>query len=128
MTKQKFIDLAELTPTETTTITLKHPVTDEELPITITVLGQDSDGFEKALFKIHAKAKNNKASSEEDPEYIELLADAIVSWKGVGLHCNELKCTKANKMKVLKSVKWIRRQVNLAIVDRSRFFPASSKG
>jgi len=121
------MDLLNLLPSDNAAITLKHPVSKNELEgMTISVSGHDSAAFKNAI-KERAKAQMSRKSAEidfstNDKEAIELLAKCTVGWSGITEGSKELPFTFANAVYIYAKYNWIREQIDAAIGDRSNFF------
>lgn len=108
-----------------------HPGTSEELGIAITVLGKDSDEFQKISRQQSKKRMDrmskggfrNQAISPEEIEQdsLNLLAACTKSWTGVVLEGQPLPCTKENAIMLYERFPWIKEQVDQAIGDRANF-------
>lgn len=114
-------------------VRLYHPGTHEDLDIIITVLGKDSDEFNKVTRaqskKRMAKMSKNGFRSnmtsipieEVEQDNITLLAACTKQWIGVVLEGKELECTQANAYMIYDKFPWIREQIDTAIGDRANF-------
>jgi hypothetical protein len=116
-------------------VQIYHPGTNEDLGITITVLGKDSDEFQSVTRAQSKKrmARLNKggfrAATIITPEEIEqdaisLLAACTKKWSGVVVEGNAIECTTANATMLYERFPWIREQVDVAIGDRANFIKA----
>ena len=82
------MDLLNLLPSDNAAITLKHPVSKNELEgMTISVSGHDSATFKNAI-KERAKAQMSRKSADvdfiaNDKEAVELLAKCTTGWTGI---------------------------------------------
>ena len=81
------MDLLQLLPSDYFELTLKHPVSGDELDAKIKVYGKDSSVFQNAI-KARAKAQIARKSKDIDLESnekdsIELLADCTKDWQGI---------------------------------------------
>lgn len=117
---------------------LRHPVegtllkTDKGEPITITLVGTDSDVFRKAQRaildrRLNQKGKTKLSSAEIEQEGITTLASCTVGWSGIKIDGKELPFSKDN-VKALygrADLPWIKDQVDEFIADRSNFMMAS---
>lgn len=117
---------------------LRHPTTGEPLeeggePITITLLGTDSDTFLRvndAAINRRLKAPNRAlvvTAEEQRATQIELLVACTLDWKHVGTkESPDLPYSKANAKLVYSKLKWVRDQVDVFVVDRSNFMKQPS--
>ena len=111
---------------------LLHPVTEVSFdpPIHITVVGMDSDRYQKiqreATNKRLKKAQHRgrvrlQVTAEElEQESIELLAKCILGWENIEWEGEPLKFSLDNAKKLV-SVQWIREQLDAFIGDRANF-------
>jgi hypothetical protein len=108
-------------------------------PVTITLLGRDSDVFLKAERIIRNKRmdllkKGGKFSAaEEDEEACETLARCTKAWSGIPTGWIDGKadpapaeCTFSNAAKLYGRMRWVREQVDEFIGSRENFLKASS--
>ena len=115
-------------------VQIYHPSNNENLGITIHVIGRDSDEFKRVLWAQSKKriAKMQKSGNRpglfypEDSERdgLELLAACTKSWSGVIVKGKTLECTPDNVIMVYEQFPWIREQVDAAIGDRANFIKA----
>jgi hypothetical protein len=124
---------------------LLHPSTAMPLSMFITVVGRDSDTFTKLQNEQNRqrlgraqKLGNRPMISLDDIEHetIDVLAACTRSWRRIVseegeqkgqelatllLDDQELTCTKANATKLFTRMKWVREQVDAAVMDRANF-------
>lgn len=132
----KQIDLADIDTikgaNEGFDVRIYHPGTNEDLDITINVLGKDSDEFQKISRAQHKKRmaktlkggfRNNATIPVEEIEQdgLELLASCTKAWTGVILDGEQLECNKENAIIIYERFPWIKEQVDIAIGDRANF-------
>ena len=120
------MDLLQLLPSDYFELTLKHPVTGDELDATIKVYGKDSSVFQNAI-KQRAKAQIARKSKDidldaNDKDSIELLADCTQGWSGIAEGSKELVFSRDAAIALYTKYKWIREQIDIAIGDRANFF------
>lgn len=112
-------------------VQIYHPGTNEDLGISITVLGKDSDEFQK-ISRQHSKKRMAKITKggfrgatipleEIEQDALELLAAVTKAWKNVVVDGNDLPFTKENAVAIYERFPWIKEQVDVAIGDRSNF-------
>lgn len=106
---------------------------DDGSPVTITLLGEDSDVVTK-----HNNAIANQflrsatggpaitAEASKDNE-LSKLAKATVSWNGIVIDGEAVVCNEANAKALYRRFSWIRDQVRAFMGDRARFLPTSPK-
>lgn len=112
-------------------VTIYHPGTHEDLDIVIRVLGKDSDEFNKITRAQNKKrmAKMSKGGfragsippEEFERDGIELLAACTLSWSGVVIDGEEVKCSKESAAELYERFPWIKEQIDTAIGDRANF-------
>ena len=107
---------------------------DDGSPVTITLLGEDSDVVTR-----HNNAITNQylraglggppitAEASKDNE-VSKFAKATVAWSGVVLDGEALICNEANAKLIYRRFGFIRDQVRAFMGDRARFLKASPKG
>lgn len=111
-------------------------------PVTITLVGSDSDIYVKAINKnrdanIDEMRRRAKFSSEaDDYKGAKLLARCTITWRGIPVGwlngtadetLAEFSYENALKMYSNRGVRWLREQVDEYIADRSNFSKASSE-
>ena len=120
------MDLLQLLPSDYFELTLKHPVSGDELDAKIKVYGKDSSVFQNAI-KQRAKAQIARKSKDIDLESnekdsIELLADCTQGWSGIAEGSKEIVFSRDAAIALYTKYKWIREQIDIAIGDRANFF------
>lgn len=133
--KKGVIDLANIDTVkganEGFDVQIYHPATNEDLGITINVIGKDSDEFQK-ITREQTKKRMQKAAKggfrnvtipveELEEDSLKLLAACTKGWKGVVENGKAIECTKENAMAIYEKYPWIREQVDTAIGDRANF-------
>lgn len=117
-------------------VKLYHPSTNEDMGITICVLGKDSDEFQK-INRAQSKRRMEKLSKggfrganipleSIEQDGLELLASLTKTWKQgdkqtLTLDGVELACNKDNAVLIYKRFPWIKEQVDSFIGDRANF-------
>lgn len=106
---------------------------DDETPVTITLLGNDSD----VLTKINNRHANQflrggtggatVTAEMARANEINKFAAATVSWSGIKVDGEDLKCTEDAAKAVYRRFGWIRDQVRAFIDDRANFTKPSRK-
>ncbi len=119
-------------------VQIYHPGTNEDLGISITVLGKDSDEFQK-ISRAQSKKRMAKLSKggfrnttqipieEIEQDGIELLAACTKGWAGVVIDGKPVSFSQAEAVNLYTRFPWIREQVDTAIGDRANFIKGSSK-
>jgi len=115
-------------------VQIYHPGTNEDLGITIRVLGKDSDEFrrisqaqsKKRLSKMTKGGFRNATVSPEEIEQdaLDLLASVTKSWNNVVIDGQPVGFSKENALMVYERFPWIKEQVDTAIGDRANFIPS----
>ena len=139
MTKAKKVDLAAIDTVkgsnEGFNVRIFHPGTNEDLDISITVLGKDSDAFQKVSRAQNKKrmAKMQKGGfrnvspvpiEEIEQDGIALLAACTTGWTGVIIEGKEVAFSTDNAVMVYERFPWIKEQIDVAIGDRANFIKA----
>lgn len=114
---------------EGTWYTLKHPVSNEDLPMKIKIIGKDSDKFVKLSEDFRRSTledmKANKTTEQRiqtSKEYGDsLLIACTIEWQGIELDGKKLDCTSDNVKLVYQRFGWIKEQIDTAIADRANF-------
>lgn len=120
-------------------VSIYNPATNEDLGLFITVLGRDSDEFQK-VSRAQQKKRMEKMSKggfrnanvpieSVEADGIQLLAAVTISWRHgdkqtVTLDGKELACTKDNAATLYERFPWIKEQVDTAVGDRANFIKA----
>ena len=128
-------DLSALDMTEAANagaaVTLKHPVTGDALPVTITLLGSDSDRWRAEVRRQLDDRMNRRlltpGAERLEAEAVERLAAVTVRWTGLHYHGEALACTRQNAARVYREQPWIREQLLEFVEERRNFFPTPSK-
>lgn len=99
-------------------------------PVTITLLGVDSDKYQRAEAKVaDARLKDSMRSggrsglktSDLNESRIHLLALCTLAWHGITEGGEPLPCSEQNVKRVYEDFPLIRNQVNAFINDRSNY-------
>ncbi|MCK5605398.1 hypothetical protein KAR91_26135 [Candidatus Pacearchaeota archaeon] len=138
MTKKK-VDLAALDTVKGSNegfdVQIYDPGTNEDIDIVISVLGKDSDAFNKIsrsqnkrrMAKMQKGGFRNVATppiEEVESDGIELLAACTTGWTGVVRDGKVIEFSKDNAVMIYKGYPWIKEQVDIAIGDRANFIKA----
>jgi hypothetical protein len=110
-------------------VALKHPSSNEDLPMKIKIIGKDSDKFLKLSEDFRRSSledmKANKTVEQRmqtSKEYGDtLLIACTLDWQGIELDGKKLDCTSDNVKLVYQRFAWIKEQVDTAIADRANF-------
>jgi len=111
-------------------LVLLHPATEEELDITITLMGSDSDEYRNTIKKRFEQAQRQQAKSKKNNEIDldeaedksrDLLAKMTLSWENVEEAGKKVACTFESAKALYKKYPWIREQVEKFISDRTNF-------
>lgn len=119
-------------------VRIYHPGTNEDLDITINVLGKDSDEFvetgrkqsKKRMAKMSKGGFRNTSTvpiEEIEQDGIELLAACTKSWAGVVIEGKQVAFSHGAAVDLYTRFPWIKEQVDTAIGDRANFIVGSSK-
>ncbi|MFN3858110.1 MAG: hypothetical protein ACK4RV_10190 [Caulobacter sp.] len=108
------------------------PLVDENgAPVTITLLGKDSEVFNRetnarANRVLNQRGRQKITVEASRAEGVRLLAKCTVAWAGIKVRGEFLDCTYENALKLYTEFAFIREQVDAFIGDRSNFTKASS--
>jgi hypothetical protein len=121
---------------------LLHPVNNSQLRIFITVLGRDSEDYQRKLSEQNrkrlARQKPGKfvpfSNEELNTMTIELLATITKGWRDEGENLpssikiggETLSCTYANAVRLYTEYPWALEQVDNWVSDRANFLKTSS--
>jgi hypothetical protein len=135
MLKDANMDLNNLKPVladEGAVMQVVHPDTQEPIEgMTITLLGQDSNVYEKISLKKQqaALARISRGKNAMDVDAHQLQGDMIndlvaltVDWAGFELDGKPLKATHENFRQVYTGWKWLKEQAQEFVADRANFF------
>lgn len=127
-------DLSTLDLTKTANdggwLTLRHPVTDVELPIKIKLAGAESDAYKQAerdhtnrrLREMQRGGKMPSVTAESvEAQALKILATVTLDWEGVELDGAPLPFNKQNAETLYKRFAWIQRQAEAFIGDPANF-------
>lgn len=136
MADKKVIDLATIDTVKGSNegfdVRIYHPGTNEDLEITINVLGKDSDAFQKVSRGQNKKrmAKMSKGGfrntapvpvEEIESDGVLLLAACTTRWSGIVIDKKEIEFSTDNAVMIYERFPWIKEQVDTAIGDRANF-------
>jgi len=126
-------------------VELYHPATNADIGIIITVLGKDSDEFQKVTRQQNKKRIDKLSKSgfrsgkvappsqdQMDADGLELLASCTIGWRAVEeesfgtllLDGEEIPFSTENAKKIYSRFPWIKEQIDIAIGDRANFIKA----
>ena len=106
---------------------------DDGTPVTITLLGADSDiltsvSNRQANRYLKNQARMNVTAELARSNEIEYLSKATVAWVGIGLDGETLACTTENAATLYRRFPWALDQARAFVADRANFLKASPKG
>ena len=106
-----------------------HPITGEDLGITITLIGTDSKTF-RDISKSRATASLKKKTREIDldqneSEAVDLLAKCTKGWTGISENGKEVVFSFDNAVQLYTKYLWLREQIDRFMADRSNFLPSA---
>lgn len=102
--------------------------TDEGDPITITLLGDDSDALTKLdrqTTNQHLRGGNTVTAELAEAKHLNRLARATVAWSGITVDGKALDFSEEAARELYRRFKWIRGQAAVFISDRANFLRAS---
>lgn len=101
----------------------------KDVPVTITVLGPDSDKMRQFQSNMmRSMMKRRKASMDADDldrKMTSQLVEAVVSWQGVMMNGEELDCTRDNAKVLFDKHRWLREQLLGFQQERANFLTRS---
>lgn len=121
------------------TMTLRHPVTDEDLlddktgePITITVMGRDSKQFRQTADRLHRARQQGSRRKEPTLREAEkfaatLLGAVTLRWNGIEWEGKPLECNVENATMLYTERPWIREQIDEFVGDAGNFYKQPKK-
>ena len=134
--KKKTVDLAAIDTVKGSNegfdVQIYHPGTNEDLEISISVLGKDSNAFQKVsraqnkkrMTKMQKGGFRNVATvpiEEIEQDGIDLLAACTTGWTGIMIDGKEIAFSKDNAVMIYERFPWVKEQVDTAIGDRANF-------
>lgn len=109
--------------TEGAELTLRHPVTNDELDGKIRLKGGDSREYRAALhrtFQDRVK-RGGRTYEETEDTTASILAEVTIDWGGIEENGEEVPFGYENAKRIYSEYPWIREQVERFIADRSNF-------
>lgn len=125
----KLVDLASLDTAALAesgaVLKLCHPVTGDELGITITLVGADSPTYRKTEARLLEKYRKQQAKKRGPEDYrrdaAETAAACTVDWQNVQVDGEDVPCTKENAKALYLRFPWMYEQVQAFIGDRQSY-------
>ena len=123
------MDISTLIPNERV-IEIKHPVTDANIGIKVTVVSLDDEKTKQTRrrvinkrIELEKKGKNFRADDIEENEF-DLIFASMTGWEwyDAEFHGEKPAFNEANVKKVLAELPWFKRQISEAIGDEKAFF------
>lgn len=123
------MDISTLVPNERV-IEIKHPVTDANIGIKVTVVSLDDEKTKQTRrrvinkrIELEKKGKNFRADDIEENEF-DLIFASMTGWEwyDAEFHGEKPAFNEANVKKVLNELPWFKRQISEAIGDEKAFF------
>lgn len=125
------LDLKSIIPKDTITLELEHPSTQEPLGAFITLAGPSHPetlkagraALDKQLKKGEGLLRGMTASSLER-DMANALAARTLGWSGLAMAGDEVPFSREQAVQIYldEDLQWIRKQVEAALKDTSRFF------
>lgn len=114
---------------EGTWYTLKHPVSNEDLPMKIKIIGKDSEKFIKLSEDFRRSTLEDMKANKTTEQRIQtskdygdtLLISCTTDWQGIELDGKKLECNPDNIKLIYQRFGWIKEQIDTAIADRANF-------
>jgi hypothetical protein len=122
-------DMEVLHPVTGKVLTIEEEGPDKGQPVTIRLIGKDSEDYQKAAHKLANKRLNSvsksgkiKVTTEElEEEELTLLILATKGWKGLTLNKEPFSYSPDNAKKLYTDFPFIREQVSAFITERGSF-------
>ncbi len=110
----------------------RKPLTDDDgKPITIRLIGRDSDQFQAAQREMLTRRLRNAPAASDVPDFeaaetetIDLLATSTVGWSGIKIDGKPLSFSHENAANLYRRLRWLREDVDAFVSSRDHFFPA----
>lgn len=120
------MDLANLKASDVCKVDIKHPVTGENLGLSVDICGSDSKRFQAAKHKVRNESLKNpgkqRTSEQLEATSLSIVLDCVTGWAGEWIYKGSaLEFSRQNLEMVLKELPWIREQIDTAIGDRTNF-------
>lgn len=103
----------------------------EPLPMTVRILGEQSEAFQKAQRvitnrRLAARGRGKVSAEEIEAESLETLCKCIIGWSNIFLSGKKLEFSYANALQLMgdRRFAWLRKQIDEAIGDESNFLPS----
>lgn len=113
-----------------TTGKVLHVSDDDDTPVTIKLLGEDSEKFRALAHRrqntrirdsVDARGRIRITSEQIEDDELEVLVACTVGWEGVDVDGEMLEFSLQNVRKLYARFKWIREQASQFIADRSNY-------
>lgn len=117
------MDILTVAISETSKLTVRHPITGADTDITIEVFGTDSVAYKTAVSAITKKFSKRKNVSLEERENaaIELLANVTKGWENLEEKGKKLSFSKEVAIRIYSELPWLRKQIDAHIGDEQNF-------
>ncbi len=107
----------------------KDLLTDDDEPVTITLLGKDSKVYRELSHKRTnqqleqaVRSKKAKVSAEEmEGDALDILAACTTGWSHIEDEGESLECSRINARKMYEKYPWLKEQADSFILDRSNY-------
>ena len=95
-------------------------------PITITLIGQDSEKVKKRQrVEMNKRLKSGRrqtmTAEELEEQGLHLLAFCTLAWSGIKLDGQDLECSADKAVTVYQRLPWLKEQVDAFVGDRANF-------
>lgn len=118
------MDLSSVSVKPYSTLIIKHPVTGEDLDISIDIYGKDSKHYRDLWQALLKKAADKKIKAESyEAEALDVYVMCTKSWVNVELDGKTLECTPKNVRMIYtnESYLWLHEQVLEFVGNRENF-------
>jgi hypothetical protein len=96
-------------------------------PVSIKLLGQDSNAFRQFVQRRARNAMNKRQKLDIDKlssDAAELYATLTIGWHGITEGNQPVECTFDNAKRIYEKHGWLRQQIDEFVSDRANFFKA----
>lgn len=130
-------DIATLKPLDEARVQLKHPVTNEPLDgVFFTICGQDSKEYRQSYHAYTSTllSDTNKDITDEEKEAkiekatLDIVVACTKNVEGMALQDKPIEYSPENVKWLYENYEWIRKQIDVAIHDKSLFFSMKQEG
>jgi len=117
------MDILSVAISDTSKLTVRHPMTGVDTDIVIEVFSRDSVAYKTATSAISKKFRKRKDVTLEERETaaIELLGNVTKGWTNLEEKGKKLSFSIANAIRIYTELPWLRNQIDAFIGDEQNF-------